>query len=88
MPKTWTKKKKVAMEYQLHKNKPDADNCIKLLVDTMFKKDSASGRFRNDSCVSSIMCVKYYVPDHVQPGYRIVEFEKRSFIDFVLKKPT
>ena len=84
MPRTWTKKKKLEMAYQLHKSKPDADNAIKLLIDTMFKKDSASGRFRNDSCVSSIMCVKYYVPDDVEPGYKIIEYEKSFFLNLVL----
>ena len=84
MPKTWTKKKKREMAYKLHKQKPDSDNAIKLIIDVMFTDGSTSGRFRNDSCVSSMMCVKYYVPDGVQPGYRIVEFEEGFVLNLVL----
>jgi Holliday junction resolvase RusA-like endonuclease len=83
MPKSWTKKKKIEMAYQLHKQKPDADNAFKLLIDVMFKDGSTSGRFRNDSCVSSFVCVKYYVPDGVDTGYNIIEFEK-GFISGII----
>jgi len=76
MPKSWTKKKKAAMCHQLHKNKPDADNISKFLIDSMFKDGSRSARFRNDSCVSSYMVVKYYVPDGQEPGISVIEFER------------
>ena len=84
MPKSWTKKKKKLMEYQLHKQKPDADNAAKLIIDVMFTDGSTSGRFRNDSCVSSNICVKYYVPDGVEPGYKIIEFDKNFLLNLVL----
>ena len=84
MPKSWTKKKKRAMAYQLHKQKPDADNAAKLVIDAMFQDGSTAGRFRNDSCVSSFMPVKYYVPDGVAPGYKIIEFDKNLMLNMVL----
>ena len=84
MPKSWTKKKKKAMAYQLHKTKPDADNTIKLFIDVMFTDGSTAGRFRNDSCVSSIVCVKYYVPDDALPGYKVIQFEEGFLLGLVL----
>lgn len=79
MPKSWTKKKKLSMSYQLHKQKPDADNIFKKLSDAMFKKDTQSANFRNDACISSFGVVKLYVPDGHPIGFKIIEFEKGYF---------
>ncbi len=35
MPRTWTKKKKAAMAFQLHKNKKDTDNLSKAIKDAL-----------------------------------------------------
>lgn len=83
MPKSWTKKKKDDMSYRLHKSKPDADNISKFLLDSMFKDGSRSARFRNDSCVSSYMVVKYYIPDGQEPGISIIEFEKGLMMSMI-----
>lgn len=83
MPKSWTKKKKAEMGFKMHKSKPDSDNAVKKFIDAMFKDGSSSGRFRNDSCVSSFMCIKYYVPDGVPYGYNIIEFELGSMVAMV-----
>lgn len=83
MPKSWTKKKKAAMAYELHKSKPDSDNISKFLIDSMFKDGSRSARFRNDSCVSSYMVVKYYVPDDITPGISIIEFDKGLMMELI-----
>tara|TARA_R110000737_G_C14489855_1_gene470036 strand:+ start:127 stop:345 length:219 start_codon:yes stop_codon:yes gene_type:complete len=38
LPKSWSKKKKKQMEGQEHKQKPDLDNLIKAVKDTIFYK--------------------------------------------------
>ena len=40
MPKSWSKKKKLAMEGTLHRQKPDRDNIDKGILDILFKEDS------------------------------------------------
>lgn len=40
MPATWTKKKKAEMNGRPHKQKPDADNLAKALMDAVHKDDS------------------------------------------------
>ncbi len=39
MPKSWSKKKKLAMNGKPHKQKPDLDNLLKALLDAVFEED-------------------------------------------------
>lgn len=40
MPKSWTKKKRIAMNGQPHQQKPDKDNLEKALLDAVYTDDS------------------------------------------------
>ncbi len=40
MPKSWSKKKKAAMNGQPHLNKPDLDNLLKALFDAVYDDDA------------------------------------------------
>ena len=40
MPDTWSKSKKVKMNGMPHKQKPDTDNLVKSVKDTLKKEDS------------------------------------------------
>ncbi len=40
MAKSWSKKKKVLYNGQPHKNRPDLDNLIKAIQDSLFEEDS------------------------------------------------
>lgn len=40
MPKSWSKKKKEAMNGKPHKQKPDCDNLVKAVQDSLLKEDS------------------------------------------------
>jgi len=40
MPKSWSKKKKIQMEGQPHRQKPDIDNLAKSILDACFDDDS------------------------------------------------
>ena len=40
MPKSWSKKKKLAMTGQSHQSKPDIDNILKAVLDAVYKDDS------------------------------------------------
>lgn len=40
MPKSWSKKKRVAMDGQPHQQKPDIDNLCKSVLDALHKDDS------------------------------------------------
>ena len=40
MPKSWSEKKKVKMNGQPHQQRPDLDNMIKAVKDTLLKEDS------------------------------------------------
>lgn len=40
MPKSWSKKKRAAMDGQPHQSKPDIDNLVKALFDAVCKDDS------------------------------------------------
>lgn len=46
MPRSWSKAKRLAMEGQLHEQKPDRDNLEKALLDSVYGEDShvADGR--------------------------------------------
>lgn len=39
MPKSWSKKKKIAMLGKPHRQKPDLDNLLKALLDAVFAED-------------------------------------------------
>lgn len=41
MPKSWSKKKRVEHDNQLHRVKPDADNLLKGLMDAWMDQDQA-----------------------------------------------
>ena len=40
MPKSWSKKKRAAMEGSPHKQRPDCDNLFKALADAIYSEDS------------------------------------------------
>lgn len=40
MPKSWSKKKRAAMDGQPHQQKPDVDNLTKALLDALFEDDA------------------------------------------------
>jgi len=43
MPKSWSKKKQDRMEGKLHDQKPDADNILKAITDTILPEDKCIG---------------------------------------------
>lgn len=43
MPPSWSERKRVEMEGQIHRNKPDYDNIAKAVGDALFKDDSLLG---------------------------------------------
>ena len=40
MPKSWSKKKKLLLNNKPHEQRPDIDNLVKGLMDSLFKEDS------------------------------------------------
>lgn len=42
-PKSWTKKKKLKYHGTLHSSRPDIDNCLKALLDSLFTEDKFIG---------------------------------------------
>jgi Holliday junction resolvase RusA-like endonuclease len=46
MPKSWSKKKKVKMVGQAHKQKPDLSNLLKALEDAIYSDDSRIWHYR------------------------------------------
>jgi len=40
MPKSWSKKKKIQMNYADHQQRPDIDNLLKGLMDALLEEDS------------------------------------------------
>ncbi|WP_211252307.1 RusA family crossover junction endodeoxyribonuclease [Marinobacterium jannaschii] len=40
MPKSWSKKKQAEMKGQPHKQRPDTDNMVKAILDSIFEEDS------------------------------------------------
>jgi len=59
MPKSWSKKKKLAMEGHPHQQRPDIDNLLKGLLDAVYHEDSV---------VYNISASKYW---SVNPGFTI-----------------
>ena len=47
MPKSWSKKKKEAMNGQIHMQTPDIDNYLKGFMDTLCKQDKHIALFKN-----------------------------------------
>lgn len=45
MPKTWSKKKRSAMHFKLHQQKPDIDNLMKSALDSMLSEDKGIAHF-------------------------------------------
>ena len=46
MPKSWSQKKRAAMNGRAHQQKPDSDNMIKALMDALFEDDAHIWDFR------------------------------------------
>lgn len=46
VPKSWTKSKKQEMHMRLHQSKPDIDNCIKAVFDSLMSEDKYIADFR------------------------------------------
>lgn len=46
VPKSWTKSKKQSMHLKLHQSKPDIDNMIKGVFDSLFSEDKYIADFR------------------------------------------
>ena len=45
MPKTWSKKKRAIMHFKLHQQKPDIDNLMKAVFDSMLSEDKGVAHF-------------------------------------------
>lgn len=56
IPKSWSKKKKLAMKWQPHRQTPDWDNLFKSFTDTLFYKQE----WYNDSSIYNVKCSKYW----------------------------
>lgn len=86
MPKTWTKKKKAAMAFKLHKNKKDTDNLSKAIKDALAPRKSnfVQGRqpAMDDRVISSYANAKIYLPDEYidKVGILIVEYNIEDFL--------
>lgn len=66
-PKTWSKKKSVAAEWQFHAFKPDWKNCYTAVEDALYEQDSD---------VNAIANYKIYVPKNVPEGVLIMQNEE------------
>lgn len=51
MPKSWGKQKRAEMAGKLHRQKPDADNVQKLVMDSLLREDKS---------VPIVQCVKFW----------------------------
>lgn len=86
MPKTWTKKKKAAMAFKLHKNKKDTDNLSKGVKDALAPRKSnfvvGKQPAMDDRVISSYANAKIYLPDeHADKvGILIVEYDIEDFL--------
>jgi hypothetical protein len=86
MPKTWTKKKKLAMAFKLHKQKKDTDNLSKAIKDALAPRKSnfVAGNMpaMDDRVISSYANAKIYLPDEYKDkiGILIVEYAINDFI--------
>jgi len=86
MAKSWTKKKKAAMAFKLHKNKKDTDNLSKAIKDALAPRKSnfipGSVPAMDDRVISSYANAKIYLPDeHADKiGVLIVEYSVNDFL--------
>lgn len=86
MAKSWTKKKKRAMAFKLHKNKKDTDNLSKAIKDALAPRKSnfapGSTPAMDDRVISSYANAKIYLPDeHTDKiGVLIVEYSVNDFL--------
>jgi Holliday junction resolvase RusA-like endonuclease len=87
MAKSWTKKKKAAMAFKMHKNKKDCDNIGKGVFDALAPRKSNFAAEKthgiDDRVISSYANAKIYVPDGhiIKPGILIVEYGLQEFIE-------
>jgi Holliday junction resolvase RusA-like endonuclease len=87
MAKSWTKKKKAAMAFKMHKNKKDCDNLGKGVFDALAPRKSNFAAEKShgidDRVISSYANAKIYVPDghEIKPGILIVEYDLKEFLD-------
>jgi Holliday junction resolvase RusA-like endonuclease len=77
-PKTWSKKKTKAHEWQFHVFKPDYSNLLKGIEDCLYKKDS--------EC-NAVSHYKLYVPKECKEGLLILHDEEihRYIIDIAIE---
>ncbi len=83
MPKSWTKKKKAEMSMALHKNKKDTDNLLKSFFDSVAPRKNKFSRdsdIIDDRVISSFGCAKVYVPDDIQCGIMINQYNIDDFL--------
>lgn len=86
MAKSWTKKKKRAMAFKLHKNKKDTDNLSKAIKDALAPRKSnfiaGNAPAMDDRVISSYANAKIYLPDeHADKiGILIVEYATHDFL--------
>lgn len=86
MAKSWTKKKKAAMAFKLHKNKKDTDNLSKAIKDALAPRKSnftpGSTPAMDDRVISSYANAKIYLPDEHDDkvGILIVEYWVHDFL--------
>lgn len=86
MPKTWTKKKKAAMAFKLHKQKKDTDNLSKAIKDALAPRKSnfvvGNAPAMDDRVISSYANAKIYLPDEYSDrvGVLIVEYPINDFL--------
>lgn len=66
-PKTWSKKKAKAVEWEMHSFKPDWKNCYTAVEDALYTQDSD---------VNAIANYKLYVPHSVKEGVLIMQNEE------------
>lgn len=86
MAKSWTKKKKAAMSFKLHKNKKDTDNLSKAIKDALAPRKSnfvpGGMPAMDDRVISSYANAKIYLPDsHADKiGILIIEYKANDFL--------
>jgi Endodeoxyribonuclease RusA len=101
MPDTWTKKKKAAMTFKMHKNKKDTDNLSKAIKDALAPRKSnftpGAMPAMDDRVISSYANAKIYTPGEwvKQPdgekiytgavGTLIVEYDLNEFLQDFFK---
>lgn len=66
-PKTWSRKKKKAHEWQFHVFKPDYTNLLKGVEDSLYD---------NDSACNAVAHYKLYVPEEYKTGLLILHDEE------------